>query len=105
MTRKNFFTCTVFMWFYASSFLVQTEIWNKAEVFSTWTTLFIFTECLNHMTSVNNEKHTVNYFFINDFILIFIMIYRDSVEFLPRLNCLKLNILNALQEDFTLETI
>ena len=84
MMHRDFSTCTAFTWFHSSSFLVQMEKWNKAEVFSTITTLFAFVESLDHITSINNKKHI-----INDFI--FILIYRNSVGF------------SALSESFEIE--
>ena len=40
MMHKDFSTCTAFIWFHSSSFLVYTEFWNKAVVSCTLTTLF-----------------------------------------------------------------
>lgn len=49
-------TSTAWMWFHPRSFLIQTETWNKAQVFSRWTTLSIFTESSYHKISGKKKK-------------------------------------------------
>ena len=104
MTCKHFSTYTAFTWFHSISFLVQTEVWNNAEVFSTLTTLFTFTESFYYMTSVE-KKQTRRTLLMSSLLTILYLVghlkyifitYSNSGGFMPCLNGFKFNIRNAL---------
>ena len=52
----------LFTWFSSKRFLVQIEIWNKAEVVSTFITLFPITDSLYHMTSGKQQEACYSWF-------------------------------------------